>query len=130
MNEHVTPLRLAASGMRAQSERLRHTAENIANTDTPGYRRKLVSFEEAIRFGRPTGEVEASRTRLDRSELPQVYDPSHPMADEQGYYQGSNVDLIVEIADSREAGRSYEANLRVFEQSRQMGSSLLDLLRR
>lgn len=130
MSEQITPLRLAASGMRAQSQRLRHTAENIANTDTPGYRRKLVTFEQAVRFGRPSGEVQASRTRLDRSELPRIYDPSHPMADHEGYYIGSNVDLVIEIADSREASRSYEANLRVFEQSRQMGSALMDLLRR
>lgn len=129
MNEQVSPLRLAASGMRAQAQRLRHTAENIANADTPGYRRKLVSFEEAVRFGRPTGEVEASRTRLDQAELPRIHDPAHPMADEEGYYAGSNVDLVIEIADSREAGRSYEANLRMFEQTRQMNSSLLELLR-
>lgn len=130
MSEQITPLRLAASGMRAQSERLRHTAENIANIDTPGYRRKLVSFEETIRSGRPSGEVQASRMRLDQRELPQVYDPSHPMAGEDGYYLGSNVDLVIEIADSREASRSYEANLRMFEQSRQMSSALMDLLRR
>lgn len=129
MNEQVSPLRLAASGMRAQAQRLRHTAENIANADTPGYRRKLVSFEEAVRFGRPTGEVEASRTRLDQTELPRIHDPAHPMADDEGYYAGSNVDLVIEIADSREAGRSYEANLRMFEQTRQMNSSLLELLR-
>lgn len=130
MTEPVSPLHLSASGMRAQSERLRRTAENIANTDTPGYRRKLVTFEEAVRFGRRTGEVEASPTILDRTELPRVYDPSHPMADAEGYYLGSNVNLVVEIADSREAGRSYEANLKMFEQTRQMGSSLLELLRR
>ncbi|RJL16656.1 flagellar basal body rod protein FlgC [Paracoccus siganidrum] len=130
MTDRVTPLRLAASGMRAQSERLRHSAENIANTDTPGYRRKLVTFEEAVRFGRPSGEVQASRTRLDQRELPRIHDPSHPMADQDGYYLGSNVDLVVEIADSREASRSYEANLRMFEQTRQMGSALMDLLRR
>ena len=116
--------------MRAQSVRLRHTAENIANVNTPGYRRKLVSFEEAVRLGRPSGEVQASRTQLDRSALPRIFDPSHPMADEEGYYLGSNVDLVIEIADSREASRSYEANLRVFEQSRQMSSALMDLLRR
>lgn len=130
MTDRVSALHLSASGMRAQSERLRHTAENIANVDTPGYRRKLVSFEEAVRFGRPTGEVDTSRVQLDRAELPQIFDPSHPMADEQGYYLGSNVDLVIEIADSREAGRSYEANLKMFEQTRQMGASLLELLRR
>lgn len=130
MDRPVSALHLSASGMRAQSERLRHTAENIANADTPGYRRKLVTFEEATDFGRPSGEVEASRLRLDRTDLPRVYDPSHPLADENGYYLGSNVDLVIEIADSREAGRSYEANLKMFEQTRQMGASLLELLRR
>ena len=130
MDRPVSALHLAASGMRAQSERLRHTAENIANTDTPGYRRKLVTFEEQMDFGRRTGAVEASPTRLDQREPPQVYDPANPMADENGYYDDSNVDLVVEVADAREASRSYEANLRVFEQSRQMGSALLDLIRR
>lgn len=130
MMDRVSPLQLSASGMRAQTERLRHTAENIANIDTPGYRRKLVSFEEAVRLGRPSGEVQASRVQLDPSELPRIYDPSHPLADDQGYYLGSNVDLVIEIADSREAGRSYEANLKMFEQTRLMGAALLDLLRR
>lgn len=130
MSESVSPLQLAASGMRAQSERLRHTAENIANIDTPGYRRKLVAFEEAVQFGRPSGEIRASRTHLDQSELPRIHNPAHPLADEGGYYLGSNVDLVIEIADSREASRSYEANLRMFEQSRQMSSSLMELLRR
>ncbi|RJE80358.1 flagellar basal body rod protein FlgC [Paracoccus sp. JM45] len=130
MTEQISALRLAASGMRAQSERMRHTAENMANADTPGYRRKLVSFEQATDFGRPTGEVQAGRLQLDRTALPRIYDPSHPMADDDGYFQGSNVDVVIEIADSREAGRSYEANLRMFEQSRQMGSALLDILRR
>ncbi|MBU2956893.1 flagellar basal body rod protein FlgC [Paracoccus sp. 1_MG-2023] len=130
MSEPISPLRLAASGMRAQSERLRHSAENIANADTPGYRRKLVAFEEAVTMGRPTGEVAAGPVQLDRSALPRIHDPAHPMADAEGYYQGSNVDLVIELADAREAGRSYEANLRMFEQSREMSGALLDLIRR
>ena len=130
MSEPISPLRLAASGMRAQSERLRHSAENIANADTPGYRRKLVAFEQAVAMGRPTGEVAAGPVQLDRSALPRIHDPAHPMADAQGYYDGSNVDLVIELADAREAGRSYEANLRMFEQSREMSGALLDLIRR
>lgn len=130
MTEKLSAVQLAASGMRSQSERLRHISENIANVDTPGYRRKTVAFQEQVDFGRRTGAVEAGPTRLDRGELPEIYDPAHPMAGDDGYYLGSNVDLVVEIADAKEAGRSYEANLRVFEQSRQMGSSLLDLIRR
>lgn len=116
--------------MRAQAERLRRVSENIANADTPGYRRKLISFDEEVSYGRPTGAVKASASRLDQTELPQVFDPAHPMANENGFYLGSNVDLVTELADAREASRSYEANLRVFEQSRQMSSALLDLLRR
>jgi flagellar basal-body rod protein FlgC len=52
------------------------------------------------------------------------------MADEKGMYSGSNVELIIEIADAREAQRSYEAHLKMFDQARQMSSSLMDLLRR
>ncbi len=51
------------------------------------------------------------------------------MADENGYYEGSSVDLVIEIANAREAQRSYEANLKMFDQARQMSSSLLGLLR-
>ena len=116
--------------MKAQSVRLRHISENIANADTPGYRRKLVEFEPQRAHGRDTGAVAAGRSQHDRAALPEIYDPGNPMAGEDGYYLGSNVDLVVEIADSREASRSYEANLKVFEQSRQMSSALLDLIRR
>lgn len=76
-----------------------------------------------------TGEVRPSDTRLDQSDLSQIFDPAHPMASEDGFYEGSNVNILVEIADAREAQRSYEANLKIFEQARKMSSSLLDLLR-
>ena len=59
-----------------------------------------------------------------------IYDPGNPLAGADGSYLGSNVDLVVEIADAREANRSYEANLKMFDQARQMASSLLGLLRR
>lgn len=125
MNDFSNSLALSSSGLRAQSSRLRHVSENIANADTPGYRRKLVSF-----ISERSGEVHTGNLTLDPSDLKKVYDPSHPLADATGQYDGSNVDLIIEIADAREAQRSYEANLKMFDQARQMSSSLLDLLRR
>ena len=64
------------------------------------------------------------------SDLEKVFDPSHPLADETGHFQGSNVNLMIEIADAREAQRSYEANLKMFDQTRQMSSGLMDLLRK
>lgn len=123
-------LSIAASGMRAQAERLRFISENVANEDTSGYRRKVAAFEEVVEAGRRTGMVQTGPVELDQSEMARVYDPGHPLADPNGYYDGSNVNLVVEIADAREAQRSYEANLRVFDQSRQMTQNLLDLLRR
>lgn len=116
--------------MQAQSRRIRFLSENIANADTPGYRRKSAAFEQILENGRPTGRVRMDGLRLDQTELPRIYDPSHPLADNAGYYQGSNVDLVIEIADAREAQRTYEANLQLFDQARKMRSSLLDILRR
>lgn len=121
---------IAASGMAAQAERLRYLSENISNADTPGYRRKVAPFEAMIEAGRSTGKVQTGRVELDQTALERVFDPSHPLAGADGYYDGSNVNLVVEIADAREAQRSYEANLRVFDQARQMSRSLYDLIRR
>jgi len=126
MSDLLRSLTFAASGMEAQSQRLRHVSENIANADTPGYHRKVMSFRTELE----NGTVIPGPVRLDRSALERVYQPSHPLADETGHYDGSNVDLVIEIADAREAQRSYEANLRMFDQARQMTQSLFDLIRR
>ncbi|MFC3085950.1 flagellar basal body rod protein FlgC [Tabrizicola soli] len=125
-NDLISSLSFAAAGMETQAMRLRHVSENIANADTPGYHRKVMTFAETME----TGLVEPGKVRLDQSDLAKIYDPGHPLADETGHYDGSNVDLVIEIADAREAQRSYEANLRMFDQTRQMTQSLFDLLRR
>ena len=130
MGNLVDTLSIAASGMKAQAERLRFVSENIANEDTPGFRRKLTTFEEVVTAGERTGTVQTGPVELDRSALARIHDPGNPLADQTGYYDGSNVDLVVEIADAREAQRSYEANLRVFDQARQMSQNILDLLKR
>lgn len=129
MGDLSASLEISASGLRAQAQRLRHTSENIANTDTPGYRRKTVSFKD-VAGGGEIGGVRTGRVQLDRSDPVRIYDPNHPLADDSGHYDGSNVDLVVEIADAREAQRSYEANLKIFDQARQMSAGLLELLRR
>ncbi|MBO9473761.1 flagellar basal body rod protein FlgC [Shimia sp. R10_1] len=128
MSDFGTALSVTSSGLRAQAARLRHVSENIANADTPGYQRKTVSFEADTASG--DGRVTVSPVQLDRTEGQQIYDPSHPMADATGNYLSSNVDMIIEIADAREAQRSYEANLKMFDQTRQMSSSLMELLRK
>jgi len=129
MSDILQALGLSASGMSAQASRLRHVSENLANADTPGFRRKTVSFDTDMRAAVP-GAVKVGEVRLDKAELTEIYDPNHPLARENGTYEGSNVDLLIELADAREAQRSYEANLKIFDQARQMSQGLIDLLRR
>lgn len=130
MTDFSDAMSVATSGMKAQASRLRHVSENIANTDTPGYRRKVIAFQEMMANGTRTGAVSTGPVRLDRSDLDRIYDPANPLADATGHYNGSNVNLLVEVADAREAQRSYEANLKMFDQVRQMSSALMDLLRK
>lgn len=130
MSEFSKAISISSSGLKAQANRLRHVSENISNADTPGYRRKTVAFNTVQQgIGGPQ-MVQTGRVRLDQGELERIYDPSHPLADESGHFEGSNVDLMIEIADAREAQRSYEANLKLFDQARQMSSSLMELLRK
>ena len=123
MTDFSDAMAVATSGMKAQATRLRHVSENIANTDTPGYQRKTVPFEAVRELQTDVEHVRTGKVTLDRRDLEEVYDPSHPLADDSGHYEGSNVDLMIEIADAREAQRSYEANLKMFEQTRSMSAS-------
>ena len=130
MSEFSKSLAVSSSGLKAQATRLRHLSENISNADTPGYRRKTVAFESSFDSKSGVGSVATGPVRLDRSELEQIHDPSHPLADANGNYKGSNVNLLIELSDAREAQRSYEANLKMFEQTRKMSGGLMDLLRK
>lgn len=130
MSDLSTAAGLAASGMTAQSGRLRHIAENVANADTPGYQRKIATFQPEAPWSDPAEAVRTGPVQLDRTEAERVYDPAHPLADDGGYYTGSNVDLVTEITDAREAQRSYEANLNMLDRAREMKRGLIGLLQR
>ncbi|MEO1137494.1 MAG: flagellar basal body rod protein FlgC [Pseudomonadota bacterium] len=119
----------ATSGMRAQAQRLQVVSENIANVDTHGYQRKLVSFESVYDRTENVNRVEVGRMFLDQTPREEVFDPHHPFANENGYVVMSNVNMMTEFADAREASRSYDAGLEVVRQARSMYSSLLDILK-
>ncbi|WP_084395917.1 flagellar basal body rod C-terminal domain-containing protein [Henriciella aquimarina] len=128
MNPIKATMQQAMSGMELQSKRIDVNSQNISNVDTPGYKRKMLIVEN-----QPATAAEAfmkARVELDQADGERRLDPSHPMADENGYVTLSNVSLVTEMADMREAGRSYEANLNSFQQARTMYRSLLDILRR
>ena len=130
MSNLLNALATSSSGLAAQAGRLNVVAQNVANVDTPGYRRKLTSFETMLPGLDGQTGVRLGPERLDGSDLPMIHDPSHPLANSEGLYAGSNVSLTIEMADAREAQRSYEANLQSFDNARQMSRSLLELLRR
>jgi len=131
----ATSMMVAASGMRAQSTRMRTIAENIANanstapnaTDDP-YRRKIATINAS--FDRELGAtmVKAGKPVADTSDFRAQYDPGNPVADAKGYVKLPNVNSLVEIMDMREAQSSYEANLNVLDASKTMMSRTIDLL--
>lgn len=130
MFDLMKAMKSAASGMSSQGFRMRLVGENIANVDTPGFQRKTVNFVNEVNRLSGAAEVRPDRVRLDRSDARLSYEPGHPLANERGMVSLSNVNPLIEIADAREAQRSYQANLSIFDQARRMRSGMLDLLRR
>lgn len=132
----VKSLHVSAAGLRAQGTRLRVIAENVANADStaqqPGgapYRRRVVTFGQELDRATGVEGVRVSSITPDRSEFGRRFDPGHPAADDKGYVQTPNVNPLLEMADMREAQRSYEANLKVIQSSRAMLQQTVELLR-
>ncbi len=126
----------AASGMRSQSARMRLIAENIANANStsvrPGedpYRRKVLTFAEAVDRESQAQVVEVGKVSLDQTPFREKYDPGNPAADGRGYVKLPNVNALIEMIDMKEAQRSYEANLTSIETAKHMISRTVDLLR-
>jgi flagellar basal-body rod protein FlgC len=129
-------LMISAAGMRAQGQRLRVVAENIANADSvsevPGgdpYRRKTISFKNALDRELGMETVQVRKVGVDPSDFRMKYDPGNPAADDKGYVKLPNVNSLIEMSDMREAQRSYEANLRAIEVARTMLQRTIDLIR-
>jgi flagellar basal-body rod protein FlgC len=130
-----TSMIVAASGMRAQSTRMRIIAENIANANstaqTPGgdpYRRKVATVKSDFDRELDATLVKPGRPVLDRSAFSMQFDPGNPAADSKGYVKLPNVSPLIEVMDMREAQRSYEADISVMEASKQMLSRTVALL--
>ncbi|MFD1251567.1 MULTISPECIES: flagellar basal body rod protein FlgC [Devosia] len=129
-------LRIAATGLHAQTARMRVIAENIANADsagkTPGddpYRRRIPTFQSHFDSEIGGRVVEIGRLAYDQSDFTTRYEPGHPAADASGFVKYPNVNTLIESVDMRQAQRSYEANLNVVTVTRQMLGRTLDLLR-
>ncbi|MFO1129437.1 MAG: flagellar basal body rod protein FlgC [Rhodospirillales bacterium] len=136
MDELTKSLRVSAAGMRAQGTRLRIITENIANADStaasPGgepYRRKTISFNNVLDRSLGADTVRVDKVSQDPSPFVRKYDPGNPAADASGYVQTANVNPLIEMADMREAQRSYEANLSSIKSAKAMLQQTIDVLR-
>ena len=136
MDPLTTALRVASTGLGAQSERLRVVSENLANAQSTGntpdenpHRRKPITFSSTLDRASGIAYVNTTAISSDPSEFPTEYMPGHQAADANGYVRMPNVNTLVEMADMREANRSYQANLQVIKQARELISMTIDLLR-
>ena len=136
MSDIQAALAAAASGMRAQTTRMRVAAENVANANSTGsnpneepFRRRIPLLESTHLSSGAEG-VRVVGASEDMSAFRQEYNPSHPAADADGYVRLPNVDTLTEMMDLRDATRAYEANLNMIEAARSMTTRALDLLRR
>ncbi len=129
-------LKAATSGLQVQSQRLRIVSENIANAEStssiPGgdpYSRKTMTFQSELDRAAGVSVVRVGEVGNDEAPFRLDRDPSNPAADASGMVKRPNVDVLIEMADMREANRGYQANLQVIKQSREMFSMTIDLLR-
>src|ERR1700731_2565924 len=103
-------IKVAASGLSAQSGRLRVIAENLANAEstgsTPGaepYRRKIVTFHSVLDKATGISSVKTGPVQTAGGDFERHYDPNHPGADASGYVMMPNVNPLIEMMDMREA---------------------------
>ncbi len=128
--------KIAGSGLEAQATRLRIVSENIANArstgDTPGadpYRRKTITFGAELDKASGAQVVNVKKLGTDQSDFVEEYDPGNPAADDKGMVKMPNVNMLIEMADLREANRTYDANLQTIKQTRELVSATIDLLK-
>ncbi|HRE92067.1 MAG TPA: flagellar basal body rod protein FlgC [Myxococcota bacterium] len=123
---------ILASGMSAQRTRLNAVSSNLANSETTrtadggAYQRKVPIFEAIGDNGEEAG-VRVASIDNDPMPGPLVYQPGHPHANEEGYVQMPNVNVVEEMVDMMTASRSFEANVQAFQTLRDMVQKALEL---
>ena len=132
----MSSLKIAAAGLRSQTNRMRVISENLANANSTAqtsnadpYRRQITTFVSELDRELGVNLVHPGRTVQDQSDFGSRHEPGHPAADENGYIKTPNVNPLIEAMDMRQAQRSYEANLNVITATRRMLMRTIDILR-
>lgn len=131
----MSPIDVSSSGLAAERLRMEVIANNVANANTTkgpngeAFRRQEVVFASAMGGGNQSGGVDVVGIQADQSELPRIYKPGHPHADDEGYVTMPNIVVSNEMVDLMVASRAYEANLNAIKTYREMANSTLELLR-
>lgn len=126
-------MRICASGISGERFRMDVISSNIANmnttrTDEGGpYRRKVAIFKE--NYDKDLGMLGVKTVKIeeDDSEFRLEYNPTHPDANEEGYVEYPNVDILVEKTDLMTAQRAYEANVDALTAQKNMISKALEI---
>ena len=134
---NISATDIAVGGIRAQRIRMNVIAQNIANAQTTRteqggpFRRQLAVFE-AESIGRQLNEdsvgVRVSKIVSDDSPFRQVFDPSHPDANEDGVVLYPNVNISIEMINMLSAQRAYEANINVITSGKRMAAKALEII--
>jgi len=115
---------VAGSGMAAQSQRLNTVASNLANADsTTGPDGKAYRSKQVVFAATPVGGADAQGVKVvavaeSTAPMKMIYDPKHPMANEQGYVEMPNVNVVDEMVNMISASRSYQNNVDVMNTSK------------
>src|SRR3990167_2000091 len=135
MDDLNTALAISASGMKAQSGRIRIVAENLANANStagaPGldpFRSQVPVFASYLDRDADANMVRMSRVELDPSAFSLKFDPSHPAANAEGYVQLPNVNPLIEMMALPEGQRSKEAKLGALDQVRSLAAATVRIL--
>ncbi len=127
---------IAGTGMSAQSLRLNTTASNLANADSVSssvnqvYRARQPVFSAVLdeaQQGYKQGSVQVQGVVESQAPVRSEYNPTHPLANEDGYVFHSNVDPITEMANMMSASRSYQNNVEIANTSKQLLLQTLQL---
>ena len=129
-------IKISAAGMQAQNQRLKVISQNIANSNVTGktpnedpYRRKVIFFKNVYDPKLKTKILKVDSVREDKSDFTLKYEPNHPAADAKGMVKYPNVNIIIETVDSKEAQRTFDANVNSLEIAKNNQNKILELMR-